>query len=743
MRAAGPLLLACVLLAALLPAAAAAQDPAGQGATADDDRVRVYGVEIESSLERDRVLVFADGLLRPKLVEVDRASVMLTFPGSRLDPSTPKRLTPKDPRVAAVKLVSVFETARDPKEVRLTIRHSPGVSPSLSQRGGQVALDFDRPGDVVRPTPSARGRRTLEARWLNEPLPDAIERLARFLEVPVVIDPGVVKGNLSVEAPRPVTREEAAALFDSLLLLKGLAAVEGPGGSRKIVPLAANPGPWVAAVESQPGGLALVTMIHLDEVDASLAVEALAPIVGGNSLVQAYTPTNAVLLGGVQARLARIAGLLRELDDQGATRVVIVRLRHADAAFVADALTDALEAERSFQVWPDERTGRVIVRARRQTLPRVRRLIAGLDRPASGEGSLQVIPVQYADPELLATMLRDLSAGDGLGAADEGLTRGARSLAGRPLAVSVHGETHSLVVQADPETIDVVRELLAEIDRPPERVMVEVGFTEVSMSSDFSISFDALVPVIEPDDATDWVSALVLSPSGKVLATEPTGDGFFGRVARSPILVPVIDGAGNTVVLPVPRETAVFTADQQEVRTRLMQRPRLALLSGEEHELFVGDNIPVPQQSTAESTNPLRTSQTVERRDTGVVLRVEPTVPEDGPIALDLYLEVSTFSGSIAGGPTFIERELETTVYLEAGRSAVIGSARLPREAEIQVGVPLLMDIPILGWFFRSTQQVVRNIHLIVTVSAVRQNPEAEGLTQWMIERLAERSEEH
>ena len=75
------LLVGCMLLAAELhaqPAAPAARGPA-----------RVYGVEVESSASRDRVLVFADGPMRPQLLELDRGTVVLVFPGAALDPSAP------------------------------------------------------------------------------------------------------------------------------------------------------------------------------------------------------------------------------------------------------------------------------------------------------------------------------------------------------------------------------------------------------------------------------------------------------------------------------------------------------------------------------------------------------------------------------------------------------------------------------------------------------------------------------
>ena len=100
------MLVGCVLLAAELPAQEPpptpqqtqpqtkpqqAPEPPGEA-----QPPRIYGVEVESSPARDRVLVFADGPVRPQLEEANRGTVVLVFPGAVLDPSAPRRV-PTDP----------------------------------------------------------------------------------------------------------------------------------------------------------------------------------------------------------------------------------------------------------------------------------------------------------------------------------------------------------------------------------------------------------------------------------------------------------------------------------------------------------------------------------------------------------------------------------------------------------------------------------------------------------------------
>jgi general secretion pathway protein D len=631
--------------------------------------------------------------------------------------------------------VTVSETQGDAPEVRIAIARAPGGSPPrLSQRGGQVALDFPRP---VRPGPGAgagAAERTLPARWLDIQVTEAITRLARFVGARMIFD-DTLRGNVSIDAPEPLTESEAREMIDALLVLKGYASIKGPADAHKVVPLAGAPGPWVTALASRPGEAPLATLVRLHEIDAELVREAIAPLVGDVALAQVLPATNAILLAGPGDRLARLAVVMRDLDDTGVRRLVLLPLRYADAETTAALLVEAVDdRSRELEVWPDARTNRLLVRGGPEAIERARAFVARLDRPAEGHGGIQVVPVRYMDPERLAEMLRALSAQE----VTPGSAGGA-SLAGRAFSVSVHPPTHSLVVQTDPDTMAIVQDLVAELDHPPARVDVEVTVAELAHSGQLELAVDGVLPLSNPNDQNDVVAAFVSNPSGNpasVLLGEGPDAALFARVGRAPIVIPQADPALPPIV--IPRETASVTMDDREVFMRILTRPRLSLLSGEEHHIFAGDNVPVPvSDTTATVANPLRTSQTIERRDVGVDLRVEPTVPEEGPLVLKLRVELSAVGPSIDAGPTFLERTVEATVRLTPDQEAVIGWVGLPRTAETMVGTPFLMRIPILGALFRRTVDVQMSTYTMVLVRASRDRPDADLLLDWMRRQLA------
>ena len=112
------------------------------------------------------------------------------------------------------------------------------------------------------------------------------------------------------------------------------------------------------------------------------------------------------------------------------------------------------------------------------------------------------------------------------------------------------------------------------------------------------------------------------------------------------------------------------------------------ITSGDEHEIFAGDNIPIPVAQTEGRAadgpaTSARCSQNIERQDVGTTLRVTPTVGERGGVRLELTVEVSSLGASVAGdveevGPTIQEIIVESTIRLRDGEIAVIATAARP-----------------------------------------------------------------
>jgi general secretion pathway protein D len=688
----------------------------------------IYGLELEVSESRERLLVFADRPLEVETSELDPETLMLSIEGAVLDPSADTRIAPAPG--GSVRHVSAFERADVPThEVRIVIRRSGGVLPSVSQRGSITALEFPRPEIPVRDPGIALAYR-------GAPVAVVVRDLARAAGETVVHD-AELPGRISVVGRDRLSTAEALSLMDTILLSRGLAAVPLPGGGRKIVPITGAPVPWRPVLPEDPGDVQVATLVRLRSVEVEALLPVLKPLLGAQTLGVAVPSSNALILAGSSARIARLSIAIEALDAAADERRVVLRLRHREAADVAPMLREVFDTRALPDVVTDERTNALILRVRPSRLPEVRALVARIDRPPIGPGRFHVLPVRHADPDRIATELRVLQTGS-----PERSVRGAASLSGRDFAIAVDRPTHSLVLRADPETARVVADVLAELDRIPARVLVEVTVAEVTTGRSLELGFDYLMPIVEPKDPQDLLVAVAGRPSGGGPQSFGSQDAStLVRVTRAPLVIPVVGPDGAVTAVEIGTGFAL-SADERELEVRAVARPRLLVANGEEQRIFVGDNVPVPRAQSG-TGSALEVRQDVERHDVGLQLDVRPTLGQEGGVRLELQIHQSRITESLAGdtdrvGPTFAERELAATVRLEHGEIAVVGFLSGPSQAFREVGVPWLRSIPVLGFLFRNTREVELESTLLIAVSASLRREGAEELALELRRHLAE-----
>src|SRR5688572_655473 len=134
--------------------------------------ISVYGLELDVSGERERLLIFADAPLSPQLLPVDERTVMIALPGSVLDPSAPTQIVPQVQ--GTVVRVTAFERAEGAREVRVVVQRRPGAEPRIEKRGSVIALDFD-----AMPRGAAGGADTIRVAYRNTPITQVVTDLAR------------------------------------------------------------------------------------------------------------------------------------------------------------------------------------------------------------------------------------------------------------------------------------------------------------------------------------------------------------------------------------------------------------------------------------------------------------------------------------------------------------------------------------------------------------------------------------
>ncbi len=647
---------------------------------------------------------------------------------------------------------------------------------------------------------------TIRIAYKNAPMASVVSDLARATGVSLIYDEKVGElGSVTIEGPPKVSREEALALIDSLLLLRGFAAVPGPGGVRKIIAISGSPSPWTPNAKLPDSDAPVTTLLRLENANATDLVPVLTPYLGANATAAAFAPTNSLILSGPASLLRTLRIAIDALDQDESGAPLIWPMRVARAETVAEQLKE-IESDLDVPfVSSDERLNAVLLRVRPGETERIRDLVDRLDRPAQGAARMQVVKLRYADPEELAEQLAGLRSDTGASEAT-GASRRA-GLRGLPFEVAADLPTHSLVLSGPPEAIEAVLDVVSELDRLPASVLVTITIASVDLDDRLDLGIDYLIPLTNPKQRDDLVAAVLVNPSGGGLsAIDPAPSvalPFVATFTKDPLLIPIVDADGVATVLPIPRGGSI-TMNGAVVHTDVLMRPELLLTSGHEHEIFAGDNVPIPVAAgagtgtttgigtttgtgttgtgtTGTGTSPTETgttsgignaalaaesetggagtgttgtgtdpfggtglavSQNIERKDVGTTLRVTPTVGERGGVMLELRVEVSSLAESVAGpveevGPTIRDTTIESTIRLAGGEVAVIATAAQPELQRTKTGIPWLMDIPVLGWAFRTTTERTLNHHLLIAARAEILRPESRDLADRLARELA------
>lgn len=152
---------------------------------------------------------------------------------------------------------------------------------------------------------------------------------------------------------------------------------------------------------------------------------------------------------------------------------------------------------------------------------------------------------------------------------------------------------------------------------------------------------------------------------------------------------------------------------------KILSEPYVITMSGDKANILIGGEIPIPVNTDDNTV-------TVEWREYGIKLDIEPTVQNDGAVDSKIQSEVSTIDWSSAVNasgsngvriPGLKSRKADTHVQMQPGMTMAIGGLISSEESKSVSKIPLLGDIPILGQFFRNTSKTRERKEIIILLT--------------------------
>jgi general secretion pathway protein D len=535
---------------------------------------------------------------------------------------------------------------------------------------------------------------------------------------------------------------------------------------------------------------------HLSVDDVNTALSALKSKEG---VVTSLPKSGIVVITDYGSIISKMRSLMRDIDQPSmGENLYLIRVNHADASELASKLQDILGAQgggggpaagargrrdRGPEMSPDggggggggmeaavpskiiaeERTNSLLVLASEPAYLRVYSLVKRLDVPVGGQdaGRIHVYYLENADAEEMSTTLTSAISGISQPSSQAGGARPGRAQqqqprdGGRGVVGGAGGDspafegqvrithdkpTNALVIIASVQDFLALRDVIRKLDIPRMQVFIEAVILEVNVSDslDLGTSFHGGTAL---DDGGIALGGLQHSSLQSILPS--TLAGSYGLLGG--ILGPLLPEARELLGVSIPSFGILFQALATRGNVNVLSSPHILTTNNQEAEISVGENIPYQSGFSnfgAGAGGLALPVQSVQRQDVALTLKITPHINASDMVRLEIDQEISDIaSRNFEGlGPSWAKRAIKTTVVVRDQQSIVIGGLISDRVTYSESKIPLLGDVPILGYLFKYSQKSKSKTNLLVLLTpyVIKDQMDIEEIVQ---RKVRERSE--
>lgn len=555
----------------------------------------------------------------------------------------------------------------------------------------------------------------------------------------LVIDPKV-RGQVTILSEALVDRDTLIELMKTAVRVNGFSSVPMAGGGFKIIDT-------VKAVRdakstNRETGDALVTRIfNVKFTDPELVFDSLRGLIDKQGIISWKKGQSQIVVTDFAGNVLRMEAIIDTLDiDNSVTQSMA--LQNTSATEMREVLAQLILAEaqsnnknRGIRAIPMKGSNTLILRGHPDAVGYYRPLLENIDRDNVSSSDIRVYKLKYASAEVLLPMLQTLAFG--------GMEAKQGSDA---VTLALYDDKNAIIVNGDANTQKWIADVIGALDFAQPQVLVEAIIVEVSDNASRQLGINYLIAGGEDSTIPFTVTNLggstpkILATAGAIIAEgdDADGDSSISSVLRARALDSFLGTSGLLIGGGGTRSDgsvfgAVLNALRRDVSSNILSTPSIMTLDNEKASFIVGQEIPITTGEALGSANanPFRT---IDRKNVGVQLEVEPQINQGDEIKLRIRQEVSAIAGPLAVGSTELittKREMETSVRVGDGDVIVLGGLVRQNERITVDRVPILGSIPLLGRLFRSSGKVREKTNLMtfLRTTIIRTADEAEKVT--------------
>lgn len=616
----------------------------------------------------------------------------------------------------------------------------------------------------------------------NADITEVIQAISTLTGINFIVDPSV-KGKVTIIAPSQITVAEAYKAFLSALSTLNYTVI--PSG--KFWKIKQSRNAKFDSIETYSGNYFPVSdqiitrIIKLKYISSGQVEKDLRGLHSKDGELTSYDPTNSLIITDYGSNIARIVKIINELDVPGfEDKLAVIAIRNAKAKDMAELVSQIINkgekktssrfsssrfnrnkktdtkggSENLDLVIPDDRTNSIIVVGNDAGVAKIKSLVKKLDFKLSADeaGGIHVYYVKHGEAEAIAKTLNGIAKEAKASASQSSTSSRSKTAAVAPtiqaplfggdVKIAADKQTNSLIVTADKKDYDVVKNLLAKIDISRDQVFVKVVIMEMNANDTFKYG----VNIIKFDDKSGGIGRVGFQTAdslGSLLDPLSSGAGLllgFGGGNDFALSDSIPSVGGKTV----PSMIGFIDFLKTNANGNILSTPQIMALNNEDALIEVGAKVPV-KQTTSTGANGV-TQGGIETADAKIKLELTPFIsPDSDVVRMKIKQQVGdvgepvTFGNSGQVAYPLNEKVLETVISAESGSTVVLGGLMTDTETDVIKKIPVLGDIPVLGWLFKSklTEKRKKNLLLFITPEIIRsQENNGDLLTRKINERI-------
>ncbi|HEX2528718.1 MAG TPA: type II secretion system secretin GspD [Geminicoccus sp.] len=629
------------------------------------------------------------------------------------------------------------------------VRDGSGTPGARIYTSGQTSARNARQGAVV--TEDGAG---VQLNFENADLREVVRTiLGDVLQVNYTLDPAV-NGTVTLSTSAAMSRNDLLATLETVLRQNEAALVQEAGGYAVVQMRNAIGRAGVAQLGDSPQRIEPgygVTVIPLQHVPAITAQEFARPLIANPDDLRIDMQRNLLLVSGTAQERQTVVDTIADVDVdwlagrsvgifplQATTPEAVIPELEAIFGVRGAAAAQDFTAYEGMRFIPMQRLNAVlVVSSDLEGVQRAREWVERLDAGNSVGTQLNIYQLRYTPAAAMAATLAAVIA-DGGGALagvapptaapaaavdgaqladtgqvppDVGLAQAAQLDFGggggaslgngdalRQVKIVPNEINNTLVIRATPDLYRMIEATARRLDTPPGQVVIDATIAEVTLNDRLRYGVQYFF------DSGDFTFGFLNGARG-ANGADPISNGFPG--------FSFLFNSGNNQIIALDALSSVTDV-------RVMSAPTLVVQDNREATLNVGNEVPITVRSATADDDTARTVNTIQYRETGVILTVKPRIGGNSTVTLEISQEVSSVVQSETEDsltPTINQRKVQSVVSVRSGQTVVLGGLIQDSEGRQRSGIPLLSDIPAIGDLFANNNRTGLRTELLVFIT--------------------------